>query len=166
MILLVWASEKAKDVAAAIEEKFKHKVQVFSGLDRACGVLRAGGCSAVLVDQWISEAEPTRSNVLFDCIGDALLLFVNFGISNQGRVLRELEAALHRRERETVLFRRLAKVALRDEFKDDVTVLLLTCGVAMRDADLPGPLNARLQQINQVANQMKVRLAASEEAAV
>lgn len=56
--------------------------------------LRAGEFSAVIVDQWITEAEPEPTSVWFDHLGPAVPLFVNFGISGVERILRELRAAL------------------------------------------------------------------------
>lgn len=163
MILLVWASEKAREIAPAIAERLKQEVRIAANLQKGCELLRGGGYSAVLVDQWISEAEPARTDLLFECLGDAVPLFINFAINNQERVLRELRAALQRRERESALVRQSAQVALRDELKDDVTALLLSCGVAMRESGLTETVNVRLQQIKQVADQIQSRLASGEE---
>lgn len=164
MILLVWASEKAQSLALVINEQLAREVQVAVSLQQACERLRSAEYAAVLVDQWISEPEPARTDLLFDCLGGAVPLFVNFAINNQERVLRELRAALERRQRETVLVRRNAEVALRDELKDDVTALLLSCGVAMREPGITEPLTLRLNQIKEVAVQIRARLAAGEEA--
>jgi hypothetical protein len=85
------------------------------------------------VDQWISEAEPVRSDSLFDSIRDAIPVFVNFALNNEERIMRELRAALQRRERERAIVRRSAQIALCDELKDDLTALQLSCGVALRE---------------------------------
>jgi len=162
MILLVWASERAQSLAAAITERQQQEVQIASTLQQGCERLRSDEYSAALIDQWISEAEPARSDLLFDCLGGAVPLFVNFGINSQDRVLRELRAALERRQRETVLVRRNAEVALHDELKDDVTALLLSCGVAMREPGLSESLSARLNRIKEVAIQIRARLAGEE----
>ena len=166
MILLVWASEKAKEIGAAIAERLKEEVRTAPTLQKGCELLRAGGYSAVLVDQWISEAEPARTDLLFECVGDAVPLFINFAINNQERVLRELRTALQRRQRESALVRQSAEVALRDELKDDVTALLLSCGVALKETGVTEPVNMRLQQIKQAADQIKIRLTSGEERAI
>lgn len=164
MVLLIWASEKAPELAVAIQSKLQQEVHIAVSLERGCDRLRSAEYAIVLVDLWISEAEPMRTDLLFDAVGAAVPLFVNFGISGVDRVLRELRVALQRRERETKLVRRNTEVALRDELKDDVTALLLSCGVAMREPGLTEAVNLRLQQIKEVANQIRARLAAGDDA--
>jgi len=163
MILLVWASEKAQSLASVINGRLTQEVHVVANLQQACERLHSNEYAAVVVDQWISEAEPTRSDLLFDSLGGAVPLFVNFGINGQDRVLRELRAALERRQRENVMVRRNAEVALRDELKDDVTALLLSCGVAMSEPGLSETLSVRLNQIKHVAIQLRARLASGDE---
>jgi hypothetical protein len=131
MILLIWSSERARDYAFSIEHAVQERVQIASNLHEGCERLRAEEFSAVIVDQWVTEAEPEPTNVLFDHIGPAVPLFVNFGISGVERILRELRAALSRRGREMVLARHVARQALRDELKDNVTALLLSCDMAL-----------------------------------
>ena len=163
MILLVWASEKAQSLASAINEHLTQEVHVAASLQQACERLRSLEYAAVVVDQWISEAEPARTDLLFECLGGAVPLFVNFGINSKERVLRELCAALKRRQRETVMVRRNAEMALRDELKDDVTALLLSCGVAMSEPGLSEPVSVRLNQIKDVAIQLRARLASGDQ---
>ncbi len=162
MMLLIWSSEKAKGFARAIEEKIQEEVSVAATLAKGCEHLRSCEYSVVLVDQWISEAEPIKTDLLFDCIGTAVPVFVNFAISNQERILRELRAALSRRGRERILVQSSAKLALRDELKGEITALLLSCGVALREPGLSEPATARLRHIEEVANLINNRLQDSE----
>jgi hypothetical protein len=57
-------------------------------------------------------------------------------------------------------------VALRNELKDDVTALLLSCGIALGDPELNEPAVARVKRIEEVANRIKDRLTATEPAEV
>ena len=158
MILLIWPSERATECALAIEHALHEIVQTVSTLHEACEHLRLGEASVVIVDQWLTEAEPEGTNVLFEHLGTAMPLFVNFGISGQERVVREVRAALSRRRLETALARAGANQALRNELKDDVTALLLSCGIAVAEADANETLRSRLRMIEQVAGQIKIRL--------
>jgi len=162
MILIIWPSEKAKDCAHYIEHALQEPAQIASSLHEGCERLRSGEYSAVVVDQWITEAEPEPTSVLFDHLGMAVPLFVNFGISGMERIVRELRAALARRGLEAVLARHSARQALRDELKDDVTALLLSCGVAMEEPSLTDDTRARLSKIEDVAKHIKHKLALSE----
>lgn len=135
-----------------------------SSLHEGCEQLRADEFSAVIVDQWVTEAEPEPTSVLFDHLGPAVPVFVNFGISGVERILRELRAALSRRGREMVLARHVARQSLRDELKDDVTALLLSCDVALRES--AGTVTERLVKIKELANQVRNKLAVSEQSLV
>jgi hypothetical protein len=52
---------------------------------------------------------------------------------------------------------------LRDELKDDVTVLLLSCGVALKEADLSDSVRPRLQRIEDLAKHIKEKLTISQQ---
>jgi hypothetical protein len=159
MILIIWNSGKAKECASAIEHAMQEAVQVASTLHDGVERLRSGEFSAVVVDQWITEAEPEPTSAVFDHLGMAVPVFVNFGISGVERILRELRAALSRRGLETVLARHSARQALRDELKDDVTVLLLSCGMALEDPELNESARTRLLKIEDLAKHISEKLA-------
>ena len=108
-----------------IENTFQQPVKVVSSLQEASCSLQSAEFSAVLVDQWATEAEPGQADYLIHHLGGAVPVFVNFGISGLERISRELRAALYRRGRETLLAQQNARILLRNSFKDDVTVLLL-----------------------------------------
>ena len=163
MILMIWNSGKAKECARAIEHAMQEEVLVASSLHDGVERLRSGEFSAVVVDQWITEAEPEPTSALFDHLGMAVPVFVNFGISGVERILRELRAALARRGLETVLARHSARQALRDELKDDVTVLLLSCGVALEEPELKESARMRLQKIESLAKHISEKLAMSHQ---
>jgi hypothetical protein len=163
MILIIWNSGKARECARAIEHAMQEAVQVASTLHEGVDRLRAGEYSAVVVDQWITEAEPEPTSVVFDHLGMAVPVFVNFGISGVERILRELRAALSRRGLETVLARHSARQALRDELKDDVTVLLLSCGMALQEPNLSDSARMRLQKVEELAKHISEKLAMTHE---
>ncbi|HEY4660043.1 MAG TPA: hypothetical protein VM715_19365 [Candidatus Acidoferrum sp.] len=163
MILIIWNSGKAKECARAIEHAMQEAVQVAPSLHEGVDRLRSGEFSAVVVDQWITEAEPEATSVVFDHLGMAVPVFVNFGISGVERILRELRAALSRRGLETVLARHSARQSLRDELKDDVTVLLLSCGVVLEEPELNASVRTRLQKIEDLAKHISEKLAMTHQ---
>jgi hypothetical protein len=163
MILIIWNSAKAQECARAIEHAMQEPVRAASSLHECSELLRSGEYSAVVVDQWITEAEPEPATVVFDHLGMAVPVFVNFGISGVERILRELRAALSRRGLETALARQSAREALREELKDDVTALLLCCGIALENTNSDDVPRVRLQQIEVMAKRIKEKLAANNE---
>jgi hypothetical protein len=64
---------------------------------------------------------------------------------------------------ETVLARHSARQALRDELKDDVTVLLLSCGVVLEEPSLTESFRVRLQKIEELAKHISEKLAMSHQ---
>jgi hypothetical protein len=52
---------------------------------------------------------------------------------------------------------------LRDELKHDLTVLLLSCGVALKEADLSDSVRLRLQRIEELAKHIREKLGISHE---
>jgi hypothetical protein len=163
MILIIWNSDKAKECARALEHAMQEPIKVASSLYEGVDCLRSGEYSAVVIDQWITEAEPEPTSVVFDHLGMAVPVFVNFGISGVERILRELRAALSRRGLEAVLARHSARQALRNELKDDVTVLLLSCGVALEEPSLSDSARTRLQKIEELSTNISQKLAMSHE---
>jgi hypothetical protein len=166
MILMIWSSERARDYALSIEHAVKEPVQIAPSIHQGCERLRCEEFSAVIVDQWVTDAEPEPTGVLFDHLGPAVPLFVNFGISGVERILRELRAALSRRGREMVLARHVARQGLRDELKDDVTALLLSCDIALQDTNLRDVFAERLRTIRELAHQIKTKLVVVDDSAV
>jgi hypothetical protein len=162
MILLIWTSERAQDCARAIESMFQQPVKVVSTLEQASKALQAEEFSAVLVDQWITEAEPGQADYLIHHLGGAVPVFVNFGISGIERILRELRAALNHRGRETMLAQQNARTVLWNSLKDDVTALLLCCGVILDDPALDRGVAVRVKTIETVAGRIKEKLASEE----
>lgn len=162
MILLIWTSERAPDCARAIERMFQQPVKVVSSLQQASKALQTEEFSAVLVDQWITEAEPGQADYLIHHLGGAVPVFVNFGISGIERILRELRAALNHRGRENMLAQQNARIVLWNSLKDDVTALLLCCGVILDDPGLDRGVAVRVKTIETVAVRIKEKLAAEE----
>ena len=162
MILLIWSSERAPDCARAIEDTFQQRVHAAATLHDGCERLRLEEYTAVVVDQGVTEVEPAQADYLFHHLGTAVPVFVNFSISGMDRILRELRAAFNRHGRETLVARHTARLGLRNELKDDVTALLLCCGIALDDPSLSEAAIARMKKVEEVANQIKTKLALSE----
>lgn len=163
MILIIWNSEKAQECARVIEHAMQEPVRVASHLHEGSELLQSAEYSAVVVDQWITEAEPDPASLVFDHLGMAVPVFVNFGISAVDRILRELRAALSRRGIESALARQSARQVLHDDLKDDVTALLLSCGIALESVGPQDPLRTRLEHMEHLLKRIKEKLAIVEK---
>jgi len=158
MILLIWASQRAEDCARAIESAFQQPVKIVPSLEQGCQALQAEEFSAVLVDQWITEVEPGQADFLIHHLGDAVPVFVNFGISGIERILRELRAAFNRRGRDTALAQQHTRMMLFDALKDDVTALMLCCGAILDDQALDRGVAVRVKTIEEIARRISDKL--------
>ena len=163
MILLVWSSERSRDCAKALELAFQQPVHTVDQFEQACENLKSNTFAAVLVDQSLCENAPGQADFLFQHLGGAVPVLVNFAISGVDRVVRTTRAALEHRVRETFLARQNARAVLRSELKDDVTALLLCCGIATQERGLTEAASQRLRQIEEIANEIRRKLLAADE---
>jgi hypothetical protein len=99
---------------------------------------RAQEYVAVLIDQAFLETEPVESDMVLEHI-ERRFRHVNFAISAMDRVVRDLRAVLHRHKREVMLLRQEIHQGIRNELKDTVTAILLSCEMALQVPNLPVP---------------------------
>jgi hypothetical protein len=158
MILLVTSSAKAQDCAEAIQRATTETAQVASTYRRAATQLRAQEYSAVVIDDCLPEREPGESDTALQQIGMAIPIHINFAVSGIDRVVRELSAARHRRNREIGIYRKFAEQTLRNELKGTMTALLLSCELALQVATLPPDAEARIRTAYLLAQEMRTRL--------
>lgn len=161
MILLITPYASVQQCGKAIEEAISEAVDVTEGLRQAIVRLRSGEYSVVVIDQSLMEAEPEESETVLQHIGSAVPVQVNFAISGVERVVREVRAALHRRKREERIARESAARALYSEVKGSVTALLLSCEVALETPDLPPNAARKLQSVQQLAQDLRVKLSSA-----
>lgn len=88
-------------------------------------------------------------------------MFLNFGIASSDRVIREVQAALRRRERDEATARHGASLQLQAELGNDLTGILVSAQTAMSIPDLPRPVQERLSNLYEIARKLQLRLQAS-----
>ena len=158
MILLITPSARAQECAQAIQQATTENVQIASTLQQAATQLRASEYAAVVIDQFLVEAEPDETESVMQHLGTAVALHVNFAISGVERVIRETRAALNRRKRETIAARREAEQILRSELKGTVTALLLSCEMALGVPNLPQTAENKLRTVYDLAREMRSKI--------
>src|SRR5207253_5510537 len=94
-------------------------------------MLRDAEFSAVVVDQAFVDLNPIAADVLWKNTGTAIPVFVNFAISGAERLVRDVRAALSRREKERVLAVKAAEAALRSELNGAVMGIPLSSELAL-----------------------------------
>jgi hypothetical protein len=161
MILLVTASARASECAAALNAAVGEEVVVAESLHQAATILRTQSYLAVVLDQHLVEAGPIDRRdpeTVFEHLGIAVLVHVNLAISGLERLAREVRAAVKRRQREEVRVRQAALGRLNSELNDTVTALLLSSELALGTSGLPPAANEKLRSIHELVEKLRMQL--------
>jgi len=159
-ILMVTGIEGARNCADVVARHLGKDVEVAEGRKGALALLRQKEFSAVVVDETIAECDPAAAEAIWERAGLAIPLQINFALSGAARLIRDIRAALHRREREQTLARRAAVAAIESELKSTVAGLLLQSELALSGSDASSPLADRLRMVADLAGNLRRQLAA------
>jgi len=157
-ILLVTSMEGACNCAAVIGKQLTTDVEVADGRKQALSLLRRKEYAAVVLDDTLAECDPSGAEAIWDHAGLAIPIQVNFALSGAARVIREVRAALHRREREQTLAHRAAAAAMEIELKTTVAGLLLHSQLALSGSELPQSVAERLRLVADLAGNLRQQL--------
>ena len=158
MILLVTPSERAPECAAALHDATGEEVAVAESLARAATLLRAEGYLAVVLDQYLLETEPHEAETTLEHLGTAVLVQVNLAISGMERLVREVRAALQRRQREEVRAQQAAIGRLHSELNSTITALLLSSELALETPGLPATANEKIESVHELVKKLRRQL--------
>ena len=158
MVLLITASKNATQFIAASDHDLGEQVELAASLQQGAVKLKAAEFSAIVVDQSLLDVNPDASDALWQYAGTAIPVFANFAISGADRVIRDLRAALIRRQKEQVLAARAAQAALRNELTGAVAGILLSSELALAQPGLPATITDKLRSVYDLAVQLKTRL--------
>ena len=162
MILLLTASVKGQDCARALLSAAHAKTDVASDVRSALNRLRETEYTTVVIDESMPQAPSGQLDVLLKHLGTAVPVFVNLAISGKDRIARAVVTAIRRVEQEKTLARRSVEWELRSQLKADLTGMLLSAQQALAVESLPSAAEAKLKTVCELADRMRLRLAASE----
>lgn len=163
MILLITPSSRGQECAQALFTTTNHPTDVASTLHAAVSKLRHQEYAAVVIDQFVLEVEPDEGEQMLQHLGTAFPVYVNCAISGVERIVREVQSALRRRQREEQIARSSASQAVWNELKESVTAMLLSCDLALTSKGIPDYAAERIRVIHDLATQMRTRLATSDQ---
>lgn len=156
-ILMVTGIEGARNCAEVLAKQLGMCVEVAEGRRMALAALRRQEFTAIVVDETLAECDPAAAEVIWERAGLAIPVQINFAVSGAARLIREIRAALHRREREQGLARRAAAAAMETELKATVAGLLLHAQLALT-APHTAPSSERLRVVANLATQLSAQL--------
>jgi signal transduction histidine kinase len=157
-ILIVTGIEGARNCAAVVAAQMGMEVEVADGRKAALAALRRREFSAIVVDETMAECDPAGTEAVWEHAGLAIPLQINFALAGATRLIREIRAALHRREREQALARRAATAAIESELKNTVAGLLLHSQLALSGSEIPSPIAERLRMVADLAGSLRQQL--------
>ncbi len=163
-ILMVTGIEGARNCADVVGAQLAMDVEVAEGRKTALAALRRREFQAVVVDETLAECDPAAAETIWEHAGLAIPLQINFALSGAARLIREIRAALRRREREQLLARRAAAAAIETELKGTVAGLLLNSQLALSGAEVPPPVADKLRVVADLAGSLRRQLSAPLEA--
>lgn len=162
MILLVSPASRALECAKGITGEIGQPTHVAANLQEAAGQLRSQEFSVIILDQFLLEADPDESDRILQHIGTSVPVHINLAISGIERVVREVKTALARRQREEEVARRSAVEALRNELKETVTAMLLSCDMALQVAGVPEAAAQKIRTMHELTCDLRLRLGPAE----
>src|SRR5580658_8814547 len=162
-ILIVTGIEGARNCAAVVEAQLGMAVVVADGRKAALAALRGQEFQAIVIDETLAECDPAAAEKICENAGLAIPMQINFAVSGAARLIREIRAALNRRDREQTLARRAAAAAIEIELKTTVAGLLLHSQLAMNGSGVPAPVAERLRIMADLAGSLRQQLSAPAE---
>jgi hypothetical protein len=162
-ILMVTGIEGARNCAAAVSAQLGSEVEVAEGRRGALVALRQREFDAVVVDETLAECDPAGADAIWEQAGLAIPVQINFALSGAARLVREIRAALHRRDREQKLARKAAAAAIETELKSTVAGMLLHSQLALNGGDVPAAVAEKLRMVANLAGSLRQQLGMQAE---
>jgi len=161
MILLVTPHQEVKSCREKFEAAIGEKLELAETLRQATERLRSSEYTVVVMDQSLADCEPLEAEAVLQHAGTALPVQVNFAISDSARVIRELRAAVGRRQREERVLQEAAQRALSSELREPITAMLLSCELAMEVPNVPSAAAEQIRSVHRLARTLRTKLTAS-----
>ncbi|MFZ0661930.1 MAG: hypothetical protein WAM66_04500 [Acidobacteriaceae bacterium] len=157
-VLLVTGIAGAENCAAVVSKQFGLAVETVSSRKDALAALRRRNYAIVVLDSSMLEAAVADADAVFKHSGLAIPLEINFAISGGGRLVREIRAALSRRQLEQSVAARAAATSLESNLRDTVAGLLLQSQLALAEPSLPPQLANKLRLMAELAGSLRQKL--------
>ena len=157
-VLIISPLADAPAAAASLSKTLGCVVNVAPNHRAGLVELRRGDYSVVVVDDTTAEANPAATEMLWQSLGRAVPVQINFAFSGGARLTREVQAAIGRGEQQQVMALRAAAFRLENELKSTVTGLLLQSQLALAEPELTPKLTGKLELVAELAGSLRRQL--------
>jgi hypothetical protein len=158
MILLITPQSRGPELASLVQANLSQETQWAQTVQEATTRMRERSYSAAIIDQFLLETEPEESDQMVEHLGTAYPVYINFAVTGLDRLVREVRSALHRRNREELAARRAIAEQMQSEMRETLTVMLLSCELAMSVPDVPLLAAEKIRTIDTLARELRLRL--------
>lgn len=158
MILLVTASSRGEECAAALEQKTHHKSQIARSVNQAISLLHGHDYDVLVLDESFQQLEIGAESLVANHAGMAVPIYVNLSLHGTERVAQEVNRGLQRLLGEKLSCRRTAESLLRNELRGEITSILLNCELALRETPLSPRVTQKLQAVQDQVQTMRKKL--------
>lgn len=157
-ILIVSGIEGVSNCAEAVSNHLGMQVDIAAGRRGALDALRRKEFVVVVVDETLAECDPSAADSIWEHSDVAIPLQINFALAGAARVIREIRAAIHRREKEQAAARLAAREDIGIELKNTVTGLVLQSQLALTDSGIPHNVAQKLRVVAELACTLRNQL--------
>src|SRR5271165_6244273 len=157
-ILMITAIAGAENCAAVVSKQFGLTVETAASRKEGLAALRRREFALVVLDESLVDSRDDGADSLLKYAGLAIPLEINFAISGCGRLVREVRAALIRRERELDLALRAAATSIQSDLRDTVAGLLLQSQLALAEPGISPQLSEKLRLVVELVGNLRQRL--------
>lgn len=157
-ILIVSGMEGVDNCAAALSRLLGLECEAAPGRKAALAMLKRNEYAALVVDEGVLDADPAGGEQIWEHVGLAIPVQLNFALAGVQRVAREVRLALQRRDRERALAHEAATAAIETELKSTVAGLLLHSQLALQDRELTPPVREKLRVVADLAGTLREQL--------
>ena len=116
----------------------------------------------MVVDETLAECDPQAAEIIWERSGLAIPMQINFALAGAARIIREIRAALQRRQREQAAARIAAREDIGGELKNTVTGLLLQSQLALAEEGLPNQIVQKLRIVEDLAGKLRNQLTTAQ----
>lgn len=163
-VLIISGMEGVRNCAEVLSKQLSMSVEFAEGRRGAFEALRKREFMVVVVDETLAECDPSAADAIWERSGLAIPLQINFALAGAARIIREIRAALRRREREQASARRAAREDLGTELKNTITGLLLQSQLALSEEGIPNPVAQKLRIVEDLAGRLRRELTVPSDA--
>ena len=164
-ILIISGIEGVRNSAEAFSQQLEMTVEVADGRRAALAALRRKEFTAVVFDESLAECDPAGADAVWERSGLAIPLQINFAVSGAARIVREIRAALHRREREQAKALQAATASIENGWKNTVCGLILQSQLALSQDGVPAAVAEKLRTVVDLAGTLRRQLSAPPQPA-